>query len=253
LKVRRLRPKILGVRYLLRPGDMSKTGLRMRAERLAKTNISILRRYVVERDVTKCFSIVQAQRAELGVAEPCCVGQHSIENRLQLAGRACDDAQHIRGRSLLLKRLPQLVEQPRVLDRDRGLVGKGLHQGDLLLREGLHLTAPNGDDSNKIRLPKKRGGQHSAGPLVLKDHGREARLDGHIRNVHCPALQGRQPRRSLPSRRDPQTHELLGKFWRTITGCLSYENASVISTEQREVALAQARCVGEDNVEHGSK
>src|SRR5262249_13389737 len=71
-KVRRLRPKILGVRYLLRPGDMSKTGLRMRAERLAKTNISILRRYVVERDVTKCFSIVQAQRAELGVAEPCC-------------------------------------------------------------------------------------------------------------------------------------------------------------------------------------
>src|SRR6516164_1982471 len=132
-KVRRLRPKILGVRYLLRPGDMSKTGLRMRAERLAKTNISILRRYVVERDVTKCFSIVQAQRAELGVAEPCCVRQHSIENRLQLAGRACDDAQHIRGRSLLLKRLAQLVEQAGVLDGDDGLGSKILQQFDLFV------------------------------------------------------------------------------------------------------------------------
>src|SRR5262249_57825307 len=63
-KVRRLRPKILGVRYLLRPGDMSKTSLRMRAERLAKTNISILKRYVVERDGTECLSLVHAQRAE---------------------------------------------------------------------------------------------------------------------------------------------------------------------------------------------
>src|SRR4029077_16920011 len=136
---------------------------------------------------------------------------------------------------------------------DRGLVGKGLHQGDLLFRKGSHLTAPNGDNSDKIRLPKKRDGQHSAGLLVLKDHGREARLDRHIRNVHGPPLQGRQPRRSLPSRREPRTHELLGKFWRAITRCLSYENGSVISTEQREVALAQARCVGEGSVEHGGK
>src|SRR5262249_31841741 len=116
-----------------------------------------------------------------------------------------------------------------------------------------HLTAPNADNSDQIRLPKKRNGQHSAGLLVLKNYGREARLDGHVRNVHGPPLQGRQPRRSLPSRREPRTHELLGKFWRPVTGCLSYENASVISTEQREVALAEARCVGEDSVEHGSK
>ena len=60
LKVRRLRPKIVGVRYLLGPGDMSKTRLGMRAERLAKPNISIRSRYVVECDVAKCVSIVQA-------------------------------------------------------------------------------------------------------------------------------------------------------------------------------------------------
>src|SRR5262249_5977611 len=49
------------------------------------------------------------------------------------------------------------------------------------------------------------------------------------------------------------THEFLNKFWRAVTGCLSYESVSVISTEQCEVALAQARCIGEDSVEHGSK
>src|SRR5262249_40428372 len=153
--------------------------------------------------------------------------------RLQIEGRAADHLEHVSGGSLLLKRFSQFGEQACVLDRDRGLVGKGLHQGDLRLREGSHLTAPNGDDSDQICLPKKRDGQHSAGPLVLKDYGREARLDGHIRNVHGPALQGRQPRRSLPSRREPRTHELLGKFWRAVTGCRSYEKASVISTEQR--------------------
>ena len=33
----------------------------------------------------------------------------------------------------------QLVEQPRVLDGDDGLVGEGLDQLDLLVGEGLHL------------------------------------------------------------------------------------------------------------------
>ena len=111
LKVRRLRPKIVGVRYLLGPGDMSKTRLGMRAERLAKTNISIRRRYVVECDVAKCVSIVQAQGAELGVAEPCCVRQHRLEHRLQLARRTRDDAQHLRGCGLLLQRLGELPFQ----------------------------------------------------------------------------------------------------------------------------------------------
>ena len=127
LKVRRLRPKIVGVRYLLGPGDMSKTRLGMRAERLAKTNISIRRRYVVECDVAKCVSIVQAQGAELGVAEPCCVRQHGLEHGLELAGRTGDDAQHLGRGGLLLQRFAQLVEQPRVLDGDDRLRGEVLH------------------------------------------------------------------------------------------------------------------------------
>ena len=56
--------------------------------------------------------------------------------------------EHLRGRGLLLQRLGELararlhlVEQPRVLDRDHGLVGEGLDQLDLLVGKGPHLRA----------------------------------------------------------------------------------------------------------------
>src|SRR5262249_52400408 len=209
---------------LLRVSDMVEdTGRATRRNRIALAISGPRLRCIVQRDVPEYIAFVEQQVAEAGLADANGVLKHSLEHWLQFAGRAADDLEHLGGGRLLLQRLAQFSEQARVLDRDRGLVGKGLHQGDLLLREGSHLTAPNADDSDQIRLPKKRDGQHSAGLFVLKDYGREARLDGHIRNVHGPALQGRQPRRSLPSRREPRTHELLGKFWRAITGCLSYE------------------------------
>ena len=47
-----------------------------------------------------------------------------IENRRQIEGRAADDLEHVGGRGLLLQRLPQFVEQPRVLDGDDGLGGE---------------------------------------------------------------------------------------------------------------------------------
>ena len=69
-----------------------------------------------------------------------------VEHRLQFAGRAGDDLEHLGGRGLLLQRLGQisrarlhLVEQPHVLDRDHRLVGEGRDQLDLLVGERLHL------------------------------------------------------------------------------------------------------------------
>ena len=77
------------------------------------------------------FSVEQPQRAELGLADARRIFQHGLEDRLQLAGRAGDDLQHLRRRGLLLQRLgeivgalAQLVEQPRVLDGDDGLRGE---------------------------------------------------------------------------------------------------------------------------------
>ena len=68
--------------------------------------------------------------------------QHGLEHRLRRPDDASNDLQYLRGRGLLLQRLAQivgalaqLVEQPRVLDGDDGLIGESLGQFDLLLRE----------------------------------------------------------------------------------------------------------------------
>ena len=50
-------------------------------------------------------------------------------------GERTDDAQHVGGGGLLLQRLPQFVQQPRVLDGDDGLGGEVLHQRDLFVGE----------------------------------------------------------------------------------------------------------------------
>src|SRR5215831_782572 len=69
-----------------------------------------------------------------------------VQNRLKIARRFTDDAQHLCGSGLLLKRLGErsrallnLVEQSRVLDRDDGLVGEARDQLDLLVGESLSL------------------------------------------------------------------------------------------------------------------
>ena len=71
-----------------------------------------------------------------------------IEHGLQIERRAADDLEHIGGGGLLLQRfgkivgaLAQLVEQPRVLDRDDGLVGEILDELDLLVGERPDLLA----------------------------------------------------------------------------------------------------------------
>ena len=58
--------------------------------------------------------------------------------------------EHFRGRRLLLQRLPQLVEQPRVLDGDDGLGGKILHQFDLLVGKGARFLAVNIDSADQL-------------------------------------------------------------------------------------------------------
>ena len=118
----------------------------------------------VQRRAAKAVSFAQPHDAVAGLAEPRRIRQHGLEHRLQLAGRAGDDAEHLRGRGLLLQRLGQLararlhlVEQPHVLDRDHRLVGEGGDQLDLLLAERLHLgtTSPR---STPMASPSRRSG-----------------------------------------------------------------------------------------------
>ena len=52
----------------------------------------------------KGVAVANIQIAELGVAELNRVRQHGLEHWAKLARRAGDDAQHLRGRGLLLQR-----------------------------------------------------------------------------------------------------------------------------------------------------
>ena len=80
-------------------------------------------------------------------------------------GRPADDAQHVARRRLLFERFCQLMrprlhllEQPRVLDSDHGLIGEGGDQFDLLVAEGptddrVNANTPTGLPSRKSGTP----------------------------------------------------------------------------------------------------
>jgi hypothetical protein len=79
-----------------------------------------------------------------------------VEHGLKVESRAADDLEHIGGCSLLLQRLPQLVEQPHILDGDDGLVGEIGDQRDLLVVERSHLGAIDGDRADELTLLEHR-------------------------------------------------------------------------------------------------
>ena len=58
--------------------------------------------------------------------------------------------QYLRSRCLPLKRFAQLVEQPRVLDRDDSLRGEVLDQVDLFVGEGADLLTVDGKCANQL-------------------------------------------------------------------------------------------------------
>ena len=80
-----------------------------------------------------------------------------VEHRLRVGDRAADDAQDLGGRGLPLERLLGLVEQAHVLDRDHRLVGEGLEQLDLVLRERSGLAPGDADHADR-RRPRAAAG-----------------------------------------------------------------------------------------------
>ena len=62
----------------------------------------------------------------------------------------------------------QLREQPHVLYRDHRLIGEGLDQGDLILRERMDLTTPQSSHAKQRVLAKERHREYR--PHVLLAH-----------------------------------------------------------------------------------
>src|SRR6516165_8268459 len=79
-----------------------------------------------------------------------------IKHHLQIEIGAADHLKHISDGGLLLQRLPQLVEQPGILDGDDRLGGETLDQLDLFLCEGTNLLTIDRDQSDQLIVLKHR-------------------------------------------------------------------------------------------------
>ena len=63
-----------------------------------------------------------------------------------------DDLEHVGGCGLLLQGLPQLVQQPGVLDGDDGLAREAREHSDLLVGEWPNLPTIDGNQSDRVVL-----------------------------------------------------------------------------------------------------
>jgi hypothetical protein len=95
----------------------------------------------------------------------------------------------VKGDAQLGLPLADLAEQPRILDRDDRLVGKGAHQLYLPLGERLDPLVVKRDNADRLALVQQRHpkcgpspGRHSPGKRVV-------RVSADVRNMHDPAFE----------------------------------------------------------------
>src|SRR5262249_42092719 len=88
-----------------------------------------------------------------------------LEHRLHVVGRTGDHLEDVGRRGLPLQRFLGLVEQTHVLDGDHGLVGEGLQQLDVVVRELTRLNARHADHSNGL-LVERRWLKKDTGPAA---------------------------------------------------------------------------------------
>src|SRR2546421_84580 len=117
-----------------------------------------------------------------------------VEYGLQVEGRTTDQFEHVGSGDLLLQRfaqligaVPQLVQQPGVLDCDDGLGSEARHQRDLLVSEGPNLLSIDGDCAEQLTLLEHRHNEICACSSKLKGggaHGKKGRLRLDVSNVY---------------------------------------------------------------------
>ena len=198
------------------------------------------RRHAEHRGGIEEFVVISEQDAEFRVANPYRILQHGLEYRLQLAGRAGDDTQHLGCRGLLVERfteiigaLPQFVEQPRVLDGDDRLGGEIADKIDLLVGKRVNILMVDGDRADQFIVAEHGDGergtraghlcQHRFGvafiggkivdvdDFLCRDEGADDRIHRHRPGPRAAPLRMRAARYASPS--------CAYRARRTATGC----------------------------------
>src|SRR5215813_10229758 len=182
-----------------------------------------------------------------------------VQNRLKIARRFADDAQHLCGSGLLLKRLAQLararlyiVEQADVLDGDYRLIGEGLQQRDLALRERSNLGTWNSDRTDRMAVTQHRHRQDAS----IRHHLGETQdtivaIRQHIRDLNDGAAQDCASRSRVLAGRS-RKHSLNGfqPFRReTMTGAKA-EKVVIEPGHEGKLASTQPHGAFGDGIEH---
>src|SRR5262249_22143738 len=101
-----------------------------------------------------------------------------------------DHLEHVGGGCLLREGLAQLVEQPSILDRNHGLIGKRGEQLDLFIAERLYDRARHGEHADWGAFPQKRDPEHSSeATALLRSLPDVLRLGKHSRDMHDASCQ----------------------------------------------------------------
>src|SRR5262249_42797578 len=167
------------------------------------------------RDVAHQIAFTQLNVNIKALAQASSIFSKSIKHRPQITRRRTDNAQYVRSRGLELQRLPQLAQQPCVLDGNHSLGGEVLNQGNLLVSKWSNLLAKNAHYPDQLVAFEHWDGQ--IGPYPAKLNGGNNRwttfnvgfLSGGIDDVNCVAFQYHSTERSFAVGQEGGTSALL--------------------------------------------
>ena len=94
---------------------------------------------------------------------------NGVEHRLYVGWGTGDDVENSRRRGLAFQRFLRLVEQPHILDRDHGLVGKGLQQLGVVRRKRAGLCARDREQPDRDAGAHHGHPQHAAEAVLARD------------------------------------------------------------------------------------
>src|SRR5205823_4249108 len=122
----------------------------------------------------------------IGLTQTSCRLNQRVEHRLQIECRATDHLEHVGGGGLLLEGFAELVEQPRILDRDHCLIGERFNQLDLFGGEWRGFRTRQRQRPDWISFSQKRNSKIS--PILsefLRFEERVFRVGKNIGNIYC--------------------------------------------------------------------
>ena len=144
---------------------------------------------------------------------------------MEVKGGAADHLEHVGGRRLLLKGLPQvlvsraeLIEKPNVLDRNGCLVGKSLDKRDLLVGKCPNLKPINQYDAKKFVASHNGNAKNRPDRLDLLRPIRIFGIGLRIRNLDRAALKRGTRGAAVAARNDRVLLDPLDEFESGIIG-----------------------------------